>query len=136
MKPFSIILPLLLLICCLAGCASGRPEKDSAASEAPADVTAAPEETIDGDCTYTVFCRSSRTGEGIEGVIVTFCTDTVCTPVTSGADGNGYFTGPPAEYHVEVIKIPDGWEFAGEESDWYTGLHSETIRIPFKEADK
>jgi hypothetical protein len=47
----------------------------------------------------------------IEGVVINFCTDSACTPVTTDADGLAVFTGMRYRYHVQVIKIPEGYEF-------------------------
>lgn len=85
-----------------------------------------------GDCTYAVCAERSDNGEGLAGVIVSFCDDASCTPVTTGADGTAVFTGPAAKYHVEIVVIPEGWEAAGE-TDFYTDTYSQTFRIPFRE---
>ena len=87
-------------------------------------------------CTYTVCCYGIENGEKIEGVIVNFCTDTTCTPVTSAEDGIAAFTGPPAGYHIQVIKIPEGWELADSENEWTTRHYGETYWLGFKETGK
>ena len=64
--------------------------------------------------TYTVGAYDVDTYEYVAGVVVNFCTDTACTPVVTTADGAVTFTGPRAAYHVQVVKIPDGWELFGD----------------------
>ena len=66
MKTIRILRALLLLSVCLAGCggAGNSAEKDAL-------------------CTYTVSCRGED-GAGVAGVMINFCTDSACTPVTSG----------------------------------------------------
>ena len=100
---------------CMAGCGSVRPE----------------EEPVPGTVTYTVSCYGEESHEGIGGVIVNFCTDTSCVPVTSSENGDAIFTGPPAEYHVQIVKVPDGWAIAQGEGAWVTEPFGEIFRIPF-----
>ena len=86
-------------------------------------------------CTYRVYCYNVADDGDVAGVLVNFCTDTTCTPVTSAELGCAVFTGPPDQYHVQVVKVPDGWELAGE-GDLYTQPYGESFWIPFREADK
>ncbi|MBQ9880494.1 MAG: hypothetical protein IJM45_08700 [Clostridia bacterium] len=114
-----IALNILLLLSCLTGCDNARPSEGT--------------DNDPGLCTYTVYCRGADNRDAIQGVIINFCTDTTCTPVTSSEQGEAVFTGAPAEYHVEIVKIPDGWELAQDEAEWYTGTQSETREILFAE---
>ncbi len=82
---------------------------------------------------YTVYCLDAETGEAVEGVIVNFCTDTSCTPVTSTEQGAAVFTGPPASCHVQIVRIPEGWELAQDETEWETEASGEVRRILFRE---
>ncbi len=84
-------------------------------------------------CTYTVYCCGAENGEAVEGVIINFCTDVSCTPVTSAEQGAAVFTGPPASYHVQIVKIPEGWELAQDETEWETEACGEVRRILFRE---
>ena len=81
---------------------------------------------------YTVRCRGAENGEAIAGVILNFCTDTACTPVTTSEEGGAVFVGPPARYHVQIVRVPDGWQPAGE-AEWTTEPYGETFWIPFTE---
>ena len=116
MKKISLLLALLLLAVCLAGCGDAG---KSAAKEAL--------------CTYTVSCRGED-GSGVAGVMINFCTDSACTPVTSGEDGAAVFTGAPEQYHVRIIRIPEGWELEGDE-EWTTEAASQDFAISFREAE-
>ncbi len=113
-KYFCMILALALTLGCLTCCAS----KTSSESE-----TEDPSK-----CTYTVNVTSLEDGKGIEGVMINFCTDYACTPVTTDEDGTAVFTGDPYKYHVQIIKCPEGFEMP-EESDWYTEEKTETYNI-------
>ena len=115
MKKISLLLALLLLAVCLVGCGDAG---KSAEKEAL--------------CTYTVSCRGED-GSGV--VMINFCTDSACMPVTSGEDGAAVFTGAPEAYHVQVIRIPEGWELEGDE-EWTTEARSQDFVISFREVGK
>ncbi len=109
MKKLVLLMALLLVLCCLTGCGA----KESR---------------------YTVSCRGED-GAPVAGVMVNFCTDTACSPVTSGEDGNVVFTGAPEEYHVQVVRVPAGWELLSE-AEWTTGAESQSFALTFREAAK
>ena len=115
MKQIAVLLALLLLSGCLTGCGSG-------AAEEPAL------------CTYTVHCRSEA-GDALEGVMLNFCTDSACSPVFSGASGEAVFSGAPDRYHVQVVRIPEGWELDGA-AEWITEPCDQVFRISCREAGK
>ena len=104
------LLPALLLLCCLLGCGTAKESR------------------------YTVSCRGED-GSPVAGVMINFCTDTACSPVTSGEDGNAVFTGTPEEYHVQVVRVPAGWELLGE-AEWTAGPESQSFTLTFREAAK
>lgn len=109
-----VFFALVMTLGCLTCCASKTPSSS---------------ETEDhSKCTYTVIVTSLENGEGIEGVIVNFCTDSSCVPVTTEEDGTAVFTGEAYKYHVQIIKCPEGFEMP-EESDWYTEEKPETFNI-------
>ena len=89
--------------------------------------------TDTGLCTYTVYCYGAVNGEVVTGAVINFCTDTACTPVTSDEKGAAVCTGPPAQYHVQVVKAPEGWTLAGD-AEWITEPYGQTFWIPFTEA--
>ena len=113
-RNFCVFFALVMTLGCLTCCAS----KTSPSSD-----------TEDASkCTYTVVVTSQENGEGIEGVIINFCTDSTCVPVTTDEDGTAVFTGDPYKYHVQIIKCPEGFEMP-EETDWYTEEKPETFNI-------
>lgn len=120
MKKLSMLLALLLLLCCLAGCGGAGKSADQRDAE--------------GLCTYTVSCLGQN-GERVEGVMINFCTDSMCTPVISDEQGEAVFTGPAEAYHVQIVTVPEGWELAGEE-EWITEPCSQSFRISFREVGK
>ncbi len=60
--------------------------------------------------TYTV-TFTDRSGNPVPGCIINFCTDVMCTPVRSDENGVAVFEGAPYEYHLQVIKVPAGYDF-------------------------
>lgn len=118
MKALSVLLILLLALSLLAGCGAAPAEQGADAET----------------CTYTVVAAGEN-GEAIPGVVVNFCTDTSCSPVTTNDDGTAAFTGAPDRYHVQVIRMPDGWQLDGE-AEWYTETRAQTFRLLFTEAGK
>ncbi len=58
-------------------------------------------------------------GNAVEGVMANVCDDTSCTLMTADADGVIAFTNVPFTYHIQVIKVPDGYEF-DTSAEYYT----------------
>ena len=107
---FTLVMTIGCLTCCASKTSSQSETEDSS------------------NCTYTVIVTDLEKGEGIEGVIVNFCTDSTCVPVTTDDEGKAVFTSEPYKYHVQIIKCPEGFEMP-EESDWYTEEKTETFNI-------
>ena len=79
-------------------------------------------------CTYTVYAVDVEPRKYVPGVVVNFCTDTMCVPVTTDENGVAVFQGLPAQYHVQIISTPDGLEAAAE-TEWYTNYCSQSYFI-------
>ncbi|MCR5324145.1 MAG: hypothetical protein K6E85_12835 [Lachnospiraceae bacterium] len=84
-------------------------------------------------CEYTFYANASD-GEAIEGVIINMCTDEKCIPITTDANGMAVFSGPPDEYHVQIVRVPRKWKLSGG-SEFYTGSVSQTFRLIFEQAE-
>lgn len=80
--------------------------------------------------TYTVYCYGAEGYEDVTGVVVTFCTDTTCVPVTSADQGAAIFRGTPAKYHVKIMTVPEGWQLSGS-AEWDTELYGQIFWVPF-----
>ena len=59
---------------------------------------------------YTVTVKDQN-GEGVSGCVVNFCDESSCTPVTQDKDGVYSFDGQPYAYHIQVVRIPDGYDY-------------------------
>ena len=52
-----------------------------------------------------------QNGAPVPGCIINFCTDETCTPVIADENGVAVFEGEAIEYHLQVIRVPGGYEF-------------------------
>ena len=59
-------------------------------------------------------------GEPVAGAALIFCTDSACTPCISDGSGTAVYDGAPENYHVQLLKVPEGYGF-DEGFDMYTG---------------
>ncbi len=59
-------------------------------------------------------------GAPVAGAAVLFCTDLTCTPCISDVNGIAAFDGARDNYHVQLMKVPDGYGF-DKDFDMYTG---------------
>ena len=82
-------------------------------------------------CEY-VFNAVGSGNTPVEGVIINICNDDKCMPLTTGPDGQAVFTGDPAEYHIEIARVPKKWQIAGE-SEFDAGIGSQTFTIELVE---
>lgn len=64
-------------------------------------------------CLYTVHVTDLE-NRPVAGAVVNFCTDTTCTPVTTDLGGTAIYEGPAAQYHVQLLSVPDGWQILTE----------------------
>ena len=60
--------------------------------------------------TYTV-TFVDQNGDPVPGCIINFCTDETCVPTVADENGVATFEGAPYAYHLQVIKVPAGYEF-------------------------
>ena len=85
------------------------------------EVAVAPEdaetEVPEGCSSYQLVFKDEN-GEPVEGVIANVCDDEACTPMTSGEDGVIEFVYPSFAYHIQVIKVPDGYEYDTSEESY------------------
>jgi len=59
-------------------------------------------------------------GNPVPGAAVNFCTDAACTMAQGGEDGVITFDGAPENYHVQILKLPEGYSF-DQAFELYTG---------------
>lgn len=71
-------------------------------------------------------------GQGVKGAFVNFCTDSMCMPKQTGADGRALMTGAD-KFHIQVIRVPEGMEAPAE--DLYIGPESAQAEIRLTKAE-
>lgn len=71
-------------------------------------------------------------GEPVPGVMVNFCTNEACTMAAGDENGVITFDGEKADYHVQVLKVPDGYS-VDPEFEMQTGNNREWIVIVRKD---
>ena len=102
-------------------------------SEALRQDAEAPEgaESSASEASGAVFCVLAADGDGnpVPDVSVTFCDDASCILRKTGADGRAVLEGvSPAEYHVQVLKAPDGYKLP-EVTNFIVGPEGGTVRL-------
>lgn len=121
---------------------------DSSATEAQDDVadveeeTAAPEETQedaaetaedDGKVLYAVTVVD-ESGNPISGAMVQLCMDS-CFPGATGDDGVAQFSLVEGDYKVSFLMLPEGYDYSGEEQEFYFDDGATEITITLKAAE-
>ena len=74
------------------------------------DYVETPEEEGTAAQAYTLYVRDQN-GEAVPGVMVNFCTDTACIMQQADENGTIAFEGEPYNYHVQLLKAPEGYSF-------------------------
>lgn len=93
--------------------ADGTKPSTDALAEAGSDVAAIP---------YAASYKltfADEDGNPVEGVIANICDDTSCQPMTSDENGVVEFASAPFAYHIQVISVPEGYEF-DTSAEYYT----------------
>ena len=52
-----------------------------------------------------------QNGDPVEGLIANICDDSACTPMFTDAGGEIFFQYPSFMYHIQVIRVPEGYEY-------------------------
>lgn len=56
---------------------------------------------------------TDQDGKPVPGCVLNFCTEEACTSVICGENGVAEFRGEPYAYRVQVLSLPDGYDFDG-----------------------
>lgn len=59
-------------------------------------------------------------GLPVSGAYVNICTDTTCQPSLTDENGEIHYPGDPQAYHLQVLKVPEGYSFDAAQ-EVYTG---------------
>ncbi len=72
-------------------------------------------------------------GNPVAGVLMNMCTDILCKPGMTGADGRCLVHGDPIQYHVQILRVPEGFSWSGEE--FYVGPEGELKTVSLEKAN-
>lgn len=61
-----------------------------------------------------------QNGDPVAEAAVGFCLDTGCVPVETDANGMAAYDGAPAQYHIQVVDTPEGYDYP-DDSDFTIG---------------
>ena len=75
-------------------------------------------------------CKDQN-GSPVPGAMINFCTDESCQFFQSDDSGVITFTGAPYAYHLQILKLPEGYSFdPGFEA--YTEPHTSELTVTVK----
>ncbi|MBQ6562388.1 MAG: hypothetical protein IJL88_00650 [Clostridia bacterium] len=66
-------------------------------------------------------------GLPVPGAFVNICTDTTCMPSLTDENGEILFDGEPMAYHLQVLKVPEGFSCDPAEESWTEAEYSEAV---------
>lgn len=130
------ILSVLLLLClALSLCACGESDAQTTTEHVTTEpVTEKTTEKItvdDGMATYKVTVTDEG-GNPVSGAFVQICLND-CFPGSTDANGVATFSRPEAEgYKISFISMPAGYEYSGEETEFYYEGDSKEMTITLK----
>ena len=100
---------------------------------AEADAAAAEDQAAEDTATYTLKVVDEA-GRGVPQVYVNFCTDALCDLTQTDENGVITYEGAPQVYHLQVIKVPEGYAFDADE-EIYTEAGSQSLTITLTAAE-
>ncbi len=56
-----------------------------------------------------------ESGEPVPGTVINFCTEESCVSVISDESGKALFSGEPYAYHVQILSVPEGYDYTGSD---------------------
>ena len=85
------------------------------------------EEAMETEAVYTIYVVDQN-GDPVAGAAVNICTDETCAPMKTDEEGMIVYTGEPYAYHLQVLKVPEGYSF-DKEMEIYTEAETSEITI-------
>lgn len=136
---FALILVFLLVIgmCACGGTSDENTTNTTQAEEetetttkptAPTQETESTEDAANSNYQVTVV---DEAGAPIAGVLVQMCLES-CVPGKTDENGVAKFSLEEADYKVSLLKMPDGYDYATEEQEWYFAPGEVTITVVLK----
>lgn len=70
---------------------------------------------------------TDQDGNPVSGVYVNFCTDSACVMQKSDEKGMIIFDGEPGVYHLQLLKVPEGYYFDKDYEIYTEAVYSTAI---------
>ena len=90
-------------------------------------LTWAPDAAQETEATYTVRV-ADQNGDPVPGAYLNFCTDVNCQLTQADENGVITFTGEPAIYHLQILRLPQGYSFDAN-FEAYTEPHTSEMTV-------
>lgn len=139
MKTFLKVLCMVLVATMLLSlCACGDDAENTKPSSEPTTQTATPtvpttEDTVPVASGYKVTVVDEA-GNPIVGALVQLCKDTTCVPGVTDTNGVAVYNLGEDSYKVSFLKLPEGYTYTTEETDFYFADGSKELTIVLKAA--
>lgn len=123
------------LMLCLCACGSSDPAQTEPTTEVTEPTTEATEPTTEAtedvaDPTYTVTVVD-QDNNPVVGAWVQLCLE-ACVPAVTDENGVAEFFLEENDYKVGFTVMPEGYEYAGEEQEWYFADGENTMTVVIK----
>lgn len=145
-KLLALLLAMVMVLGLFAACGGSADEGKDDEKE----TTAAPEETdtntpeqseeetepsVDANARTLVAKVEDQDGNPMAGVMLQYCDENGCSPVFTQEDGAAKMV-TPAEKTVKVMEMPEGYDYATEQTEWdFTEGDEVTIVLKAVEAE-
>lgn len=135
MKRLLALVLALGLMLCLCACGSGStPEVTTEpTTEATEPTTEATEPTTEATEPTYVVTVVDQDGAPVAGAWVQLCLES-CVPAMTDENGVANFFLEEDDYKVSFTVMPPGYEYAGEEQEWYFADGENTVTITLKKS--
>ena len=137
-KPLILALLVLCMAFSMLACAQDQPTNPTTIPSQPStpddSQPSQPEsQPDDGKKTYTVYIQDEN-GAAVIVPMINICQAEMCMPYVPDATGVVTAKMAEAEYKVSIPQLPEGYELAGEETEFYFEAGSYELTIVLKQA--
>lgn len=143
-RVLAVLLALGMIFCmCACGNSGNGDEISVSTTDSTVCTTLADEKTDPTEVTTEATEDTSKTvyqvsvvdeaGAPISGVMLQMCLET-CVPGKTNDSGVAEFSLEEADYKVSLLNMPEGYDYATEEQEWYFQAGETTMTITLKSA--
>ena len=136
MKKMIALILCLVLAMSLVACGGGEKEKDTPETTVPTQPQESQEPTPSQPTAAAVYKVTvvDESGNPFAGIVVQLCNDTGCNPCVTDENGTATYTLAEArdDYHANVTVLPEGFEYASGETEYYFENGATEVTIVLK----